>query len=698
MKDAQETAGQADWTPLQSAYIEKLFATYRANLRFLHENFPGVFERLMATELPAPFTIGPDAAVTIFSGPYMGSLRDYTDLGRILFEQFKPQRKETRIWVEAGYLDEPRQITSHGENPDFFRPVEARFRGELVARFNEFCPDREKDRLERPAFGEQVLPLVLVFGSGFGWHLERLVDEYEIDHLFIIDTDVERLNLSLYFVDYIALNQRFMARGRSLSIAFHENNEIIAGSILSIIQKYAPPYVVQGAALFFHDYDSERVKDIWERVRANMGRLFRGWGFFDDEILGLRHAIENSLAKRPTFVGGKQVPEDGVAVIVGAGPSLDTLLPVLRQYREKLVVISCGTALSALANAGVDPDFHLEIERTAATYRVLDTPQTRAVLAHTPILTSAIMFPGVPGLSPEPAMFLKEIDFGSNMLDFQNRLPRIRTNPTCTNGGLDFVLKMGFQRVYLFGVDLGFLPEKNHHSLNSVYYNGIAKEGFLAQMVDNTHALHRDTTPVPGNFEETVLSTDQFMYSRDVMQVCVAEHPRAKVFNPNNGAKIAGAHSIRPEEIEIETSREAREQAIAAIKASFESGVTDDMVCNTTDLIEQFDAVIADLTVLFAQPITRKADLFARLADMHAYFFFKKHQEAQVFPLMRGTMQHMGRFAYDCFALMRDEQRAVEFGPVVFDLFLRFLRAGRENLVALRTLAETGSLPDPKEN
>ena len=691
-----ETSLQNEWTPLQAAYFEKLFAVYQANLRFLHQYFPNVFERLMAKELPVPFEIAPDATVKIYSGRHVGSLRDFTDFSRLLLQQFELRHRGSRVWVEASYLDTPREITGHGENPDFFRPIEPRFRHELISRFGEDCPDPARDRYERPFFGEKVQPLVMVLGSGFGWHLERLVDEYEIHHLFVVDTEVERLNLSLYFVDYIALYQRFAAKGRTLSIALHDDNEELAANILSTIYRHAPPYVVQGAALLFHDYDSERMRDLWRRINQDMTKFFRGWGFFDDEILGLKHAVENTIAQRPVFVGGSQVPEGAVAVVVGAGPSLDTLLPVLRKFRERIVVISCGTALSALANAGVDPDFHLEIERTAMTYRVLDTPHTRAVLARTPILTSAIMYPGVPGLSPEPAIFLKELDFGSGMLDFGDRLPRVRTNPTCTNGGVDFVLQMGFRQVYLFGVDLGFQPEGRHHSSNSVYYNGIAKEGFLAELVDNTNTALRDTREVPGNLVETVLSTDQFSYSRDVMQLSIAAHPEAKVFNPNNGAKIKGSHTVRPDEIDIGATSDDRARAIAAIRASFARGVTDDMGRNIGDLIVQLDAVMADLAGLFAQPIEKRADLFARLADMHAYFFHQTHQEAQIFPLMRGSMQHMGRFANDCFALMRDDAKAVEFGHFAFDLFLRFLRAGHENLVALKTLAQTGQLPEQK--
>ncbi len=690
-----ETTQQAPWTPLQAAYIEKLYATYRANLHFLNERAPGVFDSLMAADLPAPFEVAPDATVTIYSGQYIGGLRDFTDAGRLMLESFERKDEGTRVWVTTPHLDIAHWAGGHEGNPFFFRPIEPAFRREMVGRFRELCPDPQADRLARPNFGKKVLPLVMVFGSGFGWHLERLVDEYEIHHLILVDVDIERLHLSMFFVDYVALFQRFERHGRRLSFGVADDDAALAAYVLDAIQQYSPPYAMQGAGVFFHDFDSERVREIWRQVTRDAIRLYQAWGFFDDEIVGLRHAIENARARRPIFAGGA-VPEDAVAVIVGSGPSLDALLPILHEYRERVVVISCGTAISALANSGIEPDFHVEIERTEATCHMLDTPQTHAVLARTPLLGSAILFPGVFDLSPEPMIFLKETDFGSRMFDFGDRLPRVRTNPTCTNGGVDLALKLGFRTLYLVGVDFGFLPEGRHHASASLYYNdeGVKNNGVIAGAVNYTHSMSRDNHEVPGNLVETVRATDQFTHARKVMQVVLAKNPQARVFNPNNGARIANAETIRPEEIRIEAAPETRAQAITAIKASFLVGVADDMVRNIDDLLVQFDAAVADLAALFAPPFERKADLFSRLADLQAYISHPQHEQAQIYALLHGSMQHMGRFANDCFALMRDEEKAVAYGREIFDLFLRFLAAGRENLVALREYAATGKLPD----
>ncbi len=68
------------------------------------------------------------------------------------------------------------------------------------------------------------------------------------------------------------------------------------------------------------------------------------------------------------YLNGR-VPEDwrdmasnSLAVVVGAGPSLDQTLPLLKEGFPKPVVIAADSSLRALCSAGVDPDFVVSID------------------------------------------------------------------------------------------------------------------------------------------------------------------------------------------------------------------------------------------------------------------------------------------------------------------------------------------------
>ena len=66
---------------------------------------------------------------------------------------------------------------------------------------------------------------------------------------------------------------------------------------------------------------------------------------------------------------GRRVPDEwrefanaSLAVVVGAGPSLDQTLPLLKEGFPKPVVVATDSSLRALKSAGVDPDFVVSID------------------------------------------------------------------------------------------------------------------------------------------------------------------------------------------------------------------------------------------------------------------------------------------------------------------------------------------------
>lgn len=63
------------------------------------------------------------------------------------------------------------------------------------------------------------------------------------------------------------------------------------------------------------------------------------------------------------------------AVVVGAGPSLDLVVPLLRDARERAVIIAVDTALRPLAAAGIDPHLVVAVDPGEANVRhLVDLP------------------------------------------------------------------------------------------------------------------------------------------------------------------------------------------------------------------------------------------------------------------------------------------------------------------------------------
>ena len=266
-----------------------------------------------------------------------------------------------------------------------------------------------------PRFGDKSLLITVCFGVGYGWDIERIIDNYEIRHFIIIEPNARNLNLSLFFIDYISLYHRFMARGgrhftfltydpkkkedaaapenaeaappatdkgegegeEKNSSFLDERNKALATDLRQTIRLFWLPYMA-GRCLHFNDYRSEDVREIWTAL---------GHEFFLPTWAGDSSTTRCCRSSTPPRTSTPATPcaprwpraclRDVVAFVIGSGPSLDELLPIIEAHKDRAVIISCGTALTVLARKGIKPDFHVEIERTDLTYEFMADPKHR---------------------------------------------------------------------------------------------------------------------------------------------------------------------------------------------------------------------------------------------------------------------------------------------------------------------------------
>lgn len=673
----------------QSARV-RLDALYQANLAFLAQQFPKMFEWVTEGNLKDGFSVDPQGEVQLDEQFFKGSLTAYNQRCQRMYESQDNPCYRVYFAVNPSYLDNLDNLKGHSDNPDFFTYIEPALRKKTVEEFHRLCPSPE-DRYPTPSFGERKLPLALYFGSPSGWLLERVLDDWEIRNLVVVFDDVQKFHTSLFFTDYIGLSQRFAQSGDSFTLVLHPETDHIAKRMHDLVWGSWPPYVMQCAGLFFTDTDFRRTETIWREFAENSWKLFRGWGFLDDEMLGLKHGVQNALAGYPVFSQRPELPDDAVAIVVGNGPSLDTLAPTLRKMADRAVIISCGSAITALSRMGIKPDIHVEIERTQMTYRLLAEPVSKAWVADVPIVALNIMPPDVFTLTNKPLMILKTVDTGAFASDFFRRLPRFSTSPTCTNGGLAYALNTGFKSVYLMGVDLGFADPNYHHSQASVYHCQVENpDEDLQYIIQETHAQNKSGRPVPGNFRDGILSTELFIQARDVMETAVRQHPGARVFNLCDGARIEGTVSIRDDEVDITALSNNKDKVLPLLWGAFSVDAADsDVRENLRMLQEQLRAVRRDIFTIIDRPFANKMEVADVLFAIHYYIYDDQHLDAQISPSLRGGLLHLGRFFYDALSLIRQDAIAVEYGKYYFKVVLELIDQTDAALSQLVSLASS---------
>jgi hypothetical protein len=265
-----------------------------------------------------------------------------------------------------------------------------------------------------------------------------------------------------------------------------------------------------------------------------------------------------------------------LAVIVGAGPSLDEALPRLHEIRDRIVLFSAGTALRPLLKNGLVPDFHCELENVPATVDALSEAGRYGDLSAITLFASATVDPRIPPLFRETIYFFRDSVSSTQILGVKH-LPIAGATPTCVNMALSMAAFLGFTDMALVGADCGVRLGGDDHAKDTVYRDVgmFQKSGALAE---------RFPVEVEANFGG-IARTDWIYDSCRLMLAEVIRQRRLNVFNAGDGAFIPGAVPRVPEMIVPGTSALDRGALIAALKRSLET-LTPAQIFTEVDLSE----------------------------------------------------------------------------------------------------------------
>ncbi|MEN3027708.1 MAG: 6-hydroxymethylpterin diphosphokinase MptE-like protein [Aquificaceae bacterium] len=289
--------------------------------------------------------------------------------------------------------------------------------GELIAhRYSDELLKRVEDRIEpKPLKETGYIPLLLMVGLGFGFHLRALLEKYEVQNLVILDVPAF-FRLSIYTLDWEWLLNYYSLPGRRLEMIVQDkliresNLDNAFSDLLRVVQQVNPGVFYWGYYFEHLRYNPPMKVIEWFNSSPAFQELFHG--YFDDELWSLHWTLEKFEKKIPLYYPQKKVPKGSVAFVLGAGPSLDPAIEKIKEYQDRAVIFSCGSTISALQRAGIVPDFHVEIERTKFTYDAL-IEVDRQFLKKTRLIANNPLWTDCFKLFKKGYMFLKLNDTGA---------------------------------------------------------------------------------------------------------------------------------------------------------------------------------------------------------------------------------------------------------------------------------------------
>lgn len=517
---------------------------------------------------------------------------------------------------------------------------------------------------------------LILFGVGTGYHLEMFAQQCDVACLYIIEPDLDLFYLSLFSIDWRFVQTSFAQKNCQIHISLGEQEDSFFEDMM---RKSAlnGRFQMANVAGYIH-YQSDAVDALLNEFNRRYLEMGQGWGFFDDAVMAIGHTLENLKNEIPllTIDAIHNTHADKAHVfIVGNGPSLDDSIEAIKAFKDKAVIISCGSALSALYQYGIKPDFHCEQERTFPVAEKIEHSCPRSFLEGIVLLGPTTVHPAVFSMFNKSIMAAKASEPSSALILRDEQGEKLFSayhfiNPTVANTALVMGYNLGFKSFYLFGIDLGHKEDGHHHSKKSIYYTEDEQDIDLYQVDSET------SIKIAGNLGGQFICDSFFYQSNTNLSNQILAFDDLHCFNLSDGAAIKGARPMH----------------ISAMKDIFDHGIALDKTALINNIITQgvykddlslFNRLVSDLDYQYFEDACQRllglnmpdvktfkeaTELLLHNSDVLKALTIHAHQ------LLQGTVMHMQVVLTQLLYSAKDEKSAVDLfnkGMVFYCQFLQ---------------------------
>jgi len=637
-------------------------ALYQANMRAFEQYIPDIHQSFVNYQ-PTKFELARvnDALhlVDVDNNVVLGE--DYFHDSLIDFEQF-------RINPQLARIDFSEELESVG---DF---IHVKYLNQFI-RALKGINSKHKEEFVLP----EAVNMMVCFGLGLGYFLPEMLSKHSVKRLYIYEPENDFFYASLFTLDWADILQRLDDSGSSLHLCLGADEDVFFNDIsyqLMTKGRYDSTF-----SFCYQHYQTEQTNSALEKFNQKNFHVAFGLGFFDDSLLALAHQYHTLNSHVPLLAKVEPLPECATrsVFILGNGPSLDEHIDYIRENRDKVLLVSGGTTIRALQQYGITPDFHLEMERTKATYTVLKSVADDDYLKAIPLLTLNTVTPDVLNLFDRSLMGLKlqepstEIILNSELgCDSDNLTQLVFANPTVSNLALSYFTRMGFKNIYLFGIDLGFSGD-THHSKKSIYYHESGEDKLLFDKKKLSGFVS------PGNHVEEVETTMIFQMSAKGMGELLDFYPDVKCYNLGNGIKIENAIPTYQSDVVLTDEVFDKTEFVDRMLAHYSA--------DTTVLAKQYSAILEqdtfvhfvdEMIAMVRSPVATRYDALEQLQQQFMLLNSQlKTKHAFLVELLNGTLQHCHAALIKMLLLPAAADQGLVYYQQGIDIYINYLEEAK---------------------
>lgn len=381
----------------------------------------------------------------------------------------------------------------------------------------------------------------LVFlGCGLGSHIKALLKKRTVKHVMVTENNPDRFLASLYVTDWEELIMPYLSdNSTSFTITIEgltnttEKERLFRTSVKiwnHICQNV--PFLPVQTVFYIHQGDTFYSKAV-ARIDKEIEPFINTWGYYDDEVNQFNHFMHNVRNNVGILQKQDLSSDKRITLICGNGPSLDKMIPVIKQHRGKFNLIAAGSAAHSLLMQGIYPDVCTTLESDKASYEYFFvTPEKMRKKIN--LIGAAQIYPDSFKLFNKSLMYLKSETSYAKI--FSNGEDIARGTPSATNCALAIALDLNFSNIYLTGLDYGFASKEKTHSDSSFYRS----EDSTQDLKDYTRNLARDSYLLEENQFGKIYTTEFYNTSRVHAERKIRSTSRKDIINLSQGATIDG--------------------------------------------------------------------------------------------------------------------------------------------------------------
>lgn len=367
---------------------------------------------------------------------------------------------------------------------------------------------------------------IVLFGMGLGYELDFLLQDEQLPAMVIVEPDEEVFYYHLHFFDLSRLENRnvyFIQDGRQ------EEIEKLLSEVIkreqSINFSFCP---LAGYVYPFREQIQKLQQAIKEKINfvlvSVVTTLAHDRQWFQNYILNLKQAAGSVPAEK--FAGELAGTP---AVLVGAGPSLEYDIDVLREMGGRALIVPVGSAFSILEHHGIRGHAVGAIDGSYAEAKIFERNEHNRKIA---LFYSLMVNYKVLPLFGETKFFFALHRFDEYIYRRLGQpFVKIAAGASVSISLLDLLAKLGCNPIVMTGQDFCY-PDKKKYARGAVHFGEIDEKTLQA----------RGGIKAKNKAGQDVYTTRAMLAMRAAVERIIENYPKIEFYNCSRlGMPIRGA-------------------------------------------------------------------------------------------------------------------------------------------------------------